>query len=372
MIELDNISILIGFVISLLLAAGVIIIGKILYRLKKSEQRITQSEERFKSMFNSSGDLIYLTDLEGNIIEINQSACLTLSYSKAELLKKNISDIRSIKNIDETKEDLRIIAYQNKYTFETEYLTKIGTKIPVETTGKLTELNKKKYILFVSRDISERKELEKKLRGTVIITEEKERERFAKDLHDGLGPLLSTIKLYINELGEEDIDPEEKKNFVKYTNELIDDAISSARNISNNITPQTISKYGFVKAIESFIKKVNKSDKIEITFKSQDIKERFEQTIELILFRVTSELINNTIKHANADNIIIIIEEINNSIILSYKDDGIGFNVDEALEKSPDGIGLMNIISRVQSINGYCNFYNEEGKGTNIKIKIEL
>ena len=220
--------------------------------------------------------------------------------------------------------------------------------------------------------MSERKELERKILSVVIQTEERERERFSKDMHDGLGPLLSTIKLYVNELVNEEVEKDEKQKMVQYTNELIDEAVTSTRNISNNLMPRVIHEFGLEKAVESFCNKVNTTNKINIIFKVSNIDRSLDKNVELILFRVISELINNTLKYAQAKNIVIRLDKEGNKIRLHFADDGIGFDVENIMNKKNTGMGLKNIISRIRSINGNCNFISNKNQGFKIDIEIDV
>jgi signal transduction histidine kinase len=222
----------------------------------------------------------------------------------------------------------------------------------------------------VARTISERKELDKKVRIAIIETEETERKRFAKEIHDGLGPLLSTIKLYVNEL-EGAQNPSEKEEFVQYINRLIDEAVDSARNIANNITPKMLADYGLSKAIITFIDAINATNLLKISADCSTVDRTIGPTLELIFYRVITELINNTIKHANATEIKIALKPVENNLVLDYWDDGIGFDLQQAIEKGDNHMGVKNIISRVRSLNGTFNFQNTN-RGIHIQIAVDI
>ena len=356
----------------ILVLIGLILILNIFKKIHKSEERKVTRLNRFKTIFNSSSDMIFVLDLDNNFIDVNEEACKMLGYSKTELMTMQFSDIKSSKYLNIIHLNKEKIRKLGQYIFESEHVTKDGKTIPVEINSKLINFNNNQYILCIARNISERKEVEKQILTAIIETEEKERSRFAKDLHDGLGPLLSTIKLYVNELSSDDIEKKEKKDFIKYTNELIDEAVSNTRNISNNLTPQIIADYGLIKSIESFCIKINAIHKLEINFKNSNIPDKLEKSIELTIFRIVIELINNTIKHANAKNIHLWLDYSNHKLILNYKDDGIGFDVNAALQKGSSGIGLVNIVNRVKSLKGTCDFSNKPNQGSSIKIKIDI
>ena len=338
--------------------------------LQSAKKALEVTEENFKTLFNNSTDEIIVSDLDGKVLEVNQVLCDDLGYSKSELLEMNIRDFKPMKfryhvnvNRDETIK-------KGKYTFESENLTKDGKIIPVEIKSRLFEYKGQKAILSISRTISKRKELERKILSAVIKTEEKERERFSKDMHDGLGPLLSTIKLYVNEVNAKETTNEERDQFTKQINEMLDQAVSSTREISNNLMPRVIHEYGLVKALESFAQKVNQIKKLNIRFKHSGIDKTVDADIQLILFRVITELITNTIKHAQARSIDIHLKKQEDHISMVFEDDGIGFDVDEVMNNAKTGIGLKSIISRVKSVNGRCLITSDEDKGFKIHIDI--
>lgn len=215
------------------------------------------------------------------------------------------------------------------------------------------------------------RESEMAVRNSVVETEEKERRRFAKDLHDGLGPLLSAVKIYVNELQDEDLAAAEKASMLKYINELIDEAVRDTRTIANNLMPTVIADYGLVSALSAFCDRITLSKTVNISFTSDIQHERFDQTLEIILYRIVLELINNTIKHARAKNIEIYLAEAEGVLDIHYKDDGKGFEVQAALNDPKSGLGLKNILNRVASANGHCEFRSEPGKGFMARIEID-
>ncbi len=216
----------------------------------------------------------------------------------------------------------------------------------------------------------ERKRSERKVLSAIIRTEERERKRFAEDMHDGLGPLLSTIKLYVNELTSDDISSKEKNESINYINQLIDDAVNDIRTISNNLTPRVIHKYGLVTAIEDFCNNISRTQKLTIEFKKPSKKIELGKHMEINLYRIINELINNTLKHSEAGLVILSIALRKQKLLLNYMDNGIGFNYNRHLKIK--GEGLNNIITRVNSLDGKININSEEGKGFNASIEIPM
>jgi PAS domain S-box-containing protein len=339
-------------------------------KLRTATQALKVTEENFKTLFNNSTDEIIVSDLDSNILQVNQVVCDDLGYTREELLKLKIHDLKPEKFRYHVTENRNETIDKGKHTFESENLTKDGKTVAVEIKSRLFDYRGQKAILSILRTITERKELERKVLSAVIKTEEKERERFSKDMHDGLGPLLSTIKLYVNELSSDDISGEERASFTGQINEMLDQAVASTREISNNLMPRVIHEYGLITAIEAFSQKVNQTGKLGIQIDHKGIDESLDTDLQLILFRVISELINNTIKHAQAKNIKIRLKKEDDHISLAFEDDGVGFNTDRVMNNPGTGIGLKSIISRIKSVNGRVIFKSFEGHGFKIYIDI--
>ncbi|MBR5000216.1 MAG: sensor histidine kinase [Rikenellaceae bacterium] len=202
----------------------------------------------------------------------------------------------------------------------------------------------------------------------VIHTEERERMRFSKDIHDGLGPLLSSAKMSVSALAGTELSKEQKE-IIDNTNLVIDEAVKSLKHISNNISPHILNNFGLERAIENFIKKFESISDLKINFKSNMKNVRLKNNIEVILYRIVCEMINNTIKHSRASEANVSLILNGGVLTLDYSDNGCGFIVENALENS-SGMGLSNIISRVESIKGEVKIDSNLGQGARFVIKI--
>ncbi|RLD80543.1 MAG: hypothetical protein DRJ10_07270 [Bacteroidetes bacterium] len=228
------------------------------------------------------------------------------------------------------------------------------------------------YRSYKHKQLAERRKIqqnaERKILDAVIETEYKERKRFAEDLHDGLGVLLSTTRLYINEI--EDSNIEDRKSLIKQSNSMLDDAIANARNISNNIMPAALKNNGLEIAIRSFSDKINSSGNLKIDVQSVNFKKHYKSTIEITIYRILTEMINNTIKHAEATLVNISLIEKNKTLLVTYYDNGKGFDYDAMIKSSEKGMGLDNTISRINSISGTCSINSKVGEGFFAKIEV--
>ena len=227
----------------------------------------------------------------------------------------------------------------------------------------------RKIFQFMKRLDEIRRETENKVLSAVIRTEEKERQRFAKELHDGLGPLLSVVKMLLSGLDAK-ADPDVNEKIKQNLKQAVDEAIVSVRDISANISPHILNNFGLKDAVEAFIKRLGSAEGIEIRFTTNLGGRRFTYNVEVILYRVMCELINNTLKHAVAHNIRIDLQLREQTIYLDYSDDGIGFDVSR--EATEYGMGLDNILYRLKSGNGDIEIISERGKGMQAKASIKI
>lgn len=212
---------------------------------------------------------------------------------------------------------------------------------------------------------------EKRVLNAIILTEETERKRLAKDLHDGLGPLLSTVKMSVSALSTEK-NLSTQKNILDNAIQAVNESINSLKEISNNLSPHILDSFGLVTAVRSFANKIEQTGKIRIEFRTNLKEQRFDSKVEVILYRAVCELINNTIKHAKARKILISLDLEDKILIVLYQDDGKGFNFDEAMLEQKSGMGLHNIRSRISSINGEFTLESQPGEGIIGTIRIKI
>ena len=212
-----------------------------------------------------------------------------------------------------------------------------------------------------------RKESEAKLLSAIISTEEKERKHFAKELHDGLGPVLSSAKMTISAIDKKNIE-EKNTGLLDKVEKLVDNAILTTKEISNHLTPHVLARYGLKKAIETFIRNAMISEMIQISLSDNIDKKRYKESVEVVLYRIFCELINNTQRHAFASKIAISLTDDNKNIELKYEDNGVGF--DSSHEKY--GMGLTNIVSRVKALHGTIELISSPQKGFSAHIALPL
>lgn len=199
----------------------------------------------------------------------------------------------------------------------------------------------------------------------VIDAQEEERQRIARELHDGVGQTLSAIKLnWENTVIERGL----KGTFPELVKSL-DEAVDEVRSISHQMIPKELEQFGLIPAVDAFLEGRLSSGEINYEFEHHNIVNRLDSSIELAIFRIVQELTGNVVRHSKAKNMSVqIIVNIQN-VVLMVTDDGIGFDTKENLKH---GIGLMNIESRVNGLNGIVNFESSPETGTSVTIRIPV
>jgi signal transduction histidine kinase len=210
---------------------------------------------------------------------------------------------------------------------------------------------------------------ERRVINAIINTEENERKRFAKDLHDGLGPLMSTVKMSLSALEERINDPPGNV-ILNNTNHLVNEAINALKDISNNLSPHILSNFGLSSALSAFTAKINQTKAIEVGFKSNMEAFRLDSEKEVVLYRAACELINNSIRHSGASRIEVELNKHEKFITLHVYDNGRGFDSSQLGGENSKGMGLSNIETRVKSVDGAFIIESTPGKGTSSLIKI--
>lgn len=196
--------------------------------------------------------------------------------------------------------------------------------------------------------------------------QEKERKRLAQDLHDDLGTRMSALKLFISSLSANLIKGEEGQSIKTNAENLLDESIKDLRAILNNLSPDTVSKFGYYKAIEDLAIRINNTHSIKVEIIKTGKEFKFGKEKELTIFRITQELINNSIKHASCKKINININFNKSEISILYEDDGKGFN----LSDKSQGFGLQNISNRIGLLKGKISWDSFPGRGTRVIIEL--
>jgi signal transduction histidine kinase len=246
------------------------------------------------------------------------------------------------------------------------YLLYNGNAYAPAQVGVLIDIFVLGYGLSLRAAESDKKLVQTLLENREIV--ETERSRLAKDLHDGLGGLLSGIKLTL--ISVKDNVPEKSAGMFNKAGIQLDKAIREMRRIAHHMMPEALLKFGLSEAIQDFCDSINESNLVKIKYTQIGSLQKLLQSAELIIYRIIQELADNALKHASAKNIFIQIIKHPRGITITVEDDGNGFDHEPLLNTG--GAGLKQVQSGVDYLKGYCDIKTEKGYGTAVNIEIPV
>lgn len=241
----------------------------------------------------------------------------------------------------------------------------IGVIFVIATFAFYTVYKRKKQKEIDKAIIHEKIERNK----AIIEAEEKERLRIARDLHDGVAQTMTAAKMQLEHFIDSSENAFDHHTDLKNAFELIVDAAKEVRSISHSMIPSALIKSGLLAAVRDFVNRMGNA-KLKVNLVVHGLNERLPESIETVIFRVLQELVNNIVKHANANEITIQLIKESNEFTMMVEDNGVGFDVSKMLEQQ--GIGLKNMTSRIEYLNGKIEFDSTIGKGSTIIVEIPL
>jgi PAS domain S-box-containing protein len=342
---------------------------------KKAEQELIESETKFRNLVEQTLVGVYII-VNGKFAYVNPQFAQIFGYNQEELINSYPAEIvvhPDDKGLVTEYIRMRIEGEKDSVHYEASGLKKNGEIIQLEVFGSQTQYNGRPAIIGVLLDITENKLLQqqvlnqkvqeqKTITRAVLKAEEKERNRIGQELHDNVNQILIGTKLYL-ELAVKD--GEASKELITSSLELIDRAIEEMRALSKSqVTP--IRGIDLEELIYSLLDKLNAGSiiKTKVTYAIKSL--LIEDDLKLNIYRIIQEQINNILKHANALQIIISLKDDEKFIYISIEDDGVGFDP----EKKRTGIGLSNILNRIESFNGELQINTSPGNGCTLKITV--
>lgn len=206
--------------------------------------------------------------------------------------------------------------------------------------------------------------------NSILKGQEEERTRVARDLHDGLGGLLSGIKLTLNSVKGNVILPESSASAFTRALSQLDGAINEMRRVAHSMMPETLVRFGLVDALSDFCEGISEAGHLKVKIQTFGFSERLESSVEITLYRIVQELLNNVIKYAEATETQVQLTRNGNEVSVTVEDNGKGFDV-EAI-KNGKGAGLQNVQARVDYLNGKLDIRSKPNEGTSVLIEITV
>lgn len=244
-----------------------------------------------------------------------------------------------------------------------EILQKTNKKLE-ETTKELVKTNKEKIAL---------KDAEEKIRTMALVSgQEQERKRLSRELHDGIGQMLSGIRLQVEHINGTKFNSDKQKQAIDELKQLIGETIETTRAVSYNLAPSVLSDFGLNAALKLLVDQYTKASNIRFGL-DYTVQNRLAEIIETALYRIVQESVNNATKHAKATKIDISLAQTNQKLVLTVADNGVGFDIKTPKTgKISDKNGLKNMKTRSEMINGKFEIKSKIGEGTKITVTVPV
>ncbi len=334
-------------------------------------EKIRAKDKRLNEIINNISDAIFSVNADMKITSWSKACIKIYGYKPNEVIGECMFDFFDTEFLNSNKKEVRsTLSDTGQWNGEVLQHAKDGGPIFVNTnistivtSDKLTE-----GYAVLNKDITSKHKKDIELRNAIISGEEKERKRIASNLHDGLGQYLSALRMHMQVI-KDNIELEKYENILS----LIDSGISEYRSVSHNLIPPVLNKDGLDNALNFMVEKLNTASPIKITYKSNLNELKINDKIEIELYRIVQELVNNSLRHAEAKIINITLKNNKSKMLrIVVEDDGKGFDVKKLMASSIDGIGLSNIINRIHMLKGKIQIDSVVNKKTTISININL
>lgn len=330
-------------------------------------KQLRENESRMRELIEQNNDIIFTIDTEEYITSINPIGEKLFTGKFVE--KIPVRAILPEETFLRIKEDFIDAFRRNEsYTIsEVDLRSRNGSLLTLEISLSAYMKNNKIYEVFgIARNITNSKLMQNQVLSMVIEAEEKQKKMFAEELHDGLGSLLSTINIYVGLLQKQNKTREEKEVYLENLRKLVNEAVSNVRFFVNSLAPNVLNDFGLITAVKLFAEKVNGASPGLIKCELPDESIRFHKVIEINLYRIILELINNSVKYSGASSINIKLNDKKENLLLTYKENGSGFDIQKVLNSGVAGMGVRNIYARINALNGKLDFNSKIGYGTSL------
>jgi PAS domain S-box-containing protein len=360
---------------------GVIVMRDVTTRKQMIEQ-LRESEERFRKSFEFAAIGKAIVGLDGKWLEVNHSLCELLGYSEKELLAKNF---QSLTHPDDLDEDLvltrRLSAGEiRNYQMEKRYVRRDGQVINTLLSVSLVRDGGGRPLYFISQihNLTELKRAEDERRRAAdrtrfveqtISAREAEQRRLARDLHDGVGQSLTSLRLGLRAL-EEAIDLEHARRSAAELRRIAVATLEEIRTLTKSLRPSVLDDMGLVPAITRLITDLRLVNPLRVEFRTAQVEgRRFTEVVETALFRIAQEALTNIVRHASAQEATIDLSCDGTILQLQVVDDGVGFN---AAESRANQFGITGMRERAALLGGELFIYSTPGSGTRILVRISV
>jgi PAS domain S-box-containing protein len=348
-------------------------------RLEMSQQELRTSEQRYRELFESANDAIWLNDLEGNIITANKAAEKLTGYGVAELTQMNVNGFLSEESL-ELSQQIRNKLLQNKTVeqpYEQSLTRRDGNQAFIQlATSLIFSSGEPVAIQNIARDVTEQKRLQENLQfylQQVTKAQEEERKRISHELHDESIQALVITSRQLDALASKDKNlPKDSRLRLEELRQQVNKITQELRRLIQGLRPAVLDRLGLISALEWLAADVSEYSGIETKVKIAGKERRVAEETELVLFRITQEALRNVCRHSRATEAEIAVEFEPDNIRITISDNGQGFSVPQRIgDFARSGkLGLSGMQERVRLIGGSVSVQSEPGKGSTVIVEV--
>lgn len=345
---------------------------------RKVAEQLRASEEKYRELFQSAHDALWVHDMDGNIISANTATARLTGYQINELCRMNVKSFLSEESLNLAKE-IRTKLLDGVpviQPYEQKLITKEGTEAILKlTTNVVTVDGKPVGFQHIARDVTQEKEMQESLRfylGQITIAQEEERKRIARELHDDTIQALVVLARELEALASSQEGLSEyKKILLDVLRDRVNDIMAGVRRLGQDLRPPALDRLGLVPALEWLASDIEKRSQLKVKLKVYGTSRRFSPDVELVLFRIVQEALRNAWRHSQATSATVMLVLDENKIEITIIDNGKGFDVPDTMDDlvKHGKLGLAGMQERIQLINGSLKMESKPGKGTTAVIE---
>jgi PAS domain S-box-containing protein len=349
---------------------------------KRTQAALKQTEEKYRGIFENAVEGIFQSSPDGRFISANPAMARIFGYDSAEELIKDRSDIESQHYVDPRRRRIfEKLIYEKGVvqSFELEAYRKDGSIIWTSENVRAVrdENGAVLYYEGIVEDVTQRKLVEaerEELLRRLVSAQEDEQRRISRELHDQMGQSLAALLLGLKTL-KDSVKEEPTLDSIQRLQDITNRIADEMHSLIRELRPTALDDLGLQTALANYLEEWSQRSNVAIDFHSNGLlNQRLGSQLESTIYRIVQEAVNNTIKHANAENISIILEKRGSRVLLIVEDDGAGFDV-EALLKTPAKnrrFGLLGMQERVALIGGSLSIESTPGVGTTVLVHIDI
>jgi len=355
---------------------------------RQAEERVRESEERFRTLFQTAGSFIGVVTPGGRLLEINQEAEKVTGWQRQEILGRDFLEVLIPEDYQQAvKTDLaKVLAGNETRGFETPLkLRDGGQRLFLWNVNRLLgKEGEVQGVIAVGQDITARKRAEEELRESeqklrllasqILTAQEEERKRLSRELHDELGQSLTVLKLSLRSANRHLLEPPEVKEELGNLALYLDETIEKVRRLSRALSPAILEDLGLAPALKYLVNEFSKHYEINHDFDLEDLDHLFPKEAQIIIFRIFQESLTNIAKHAQAGKVQLAIRKSDSEVFLEVEDDGQGFEATQVLSHYSlgKGLGLGALNERAKMLGGALEINSQKGRGTRITCAIPV